>query len=47
MDFISDSLAAGKKIRMLNIVDFFSKECPVLLVASSLPSCRVIEALDR
>jgi len=47
IDFMSDSLASGKKIRMLNIVDIFSRECPAILVGSSLPSCRVVEALDR
>ncbi|MBS4163274.1 hypothetical protein PRO82_000574 [Candidatus Protochlamydia amoebophila] len=28
IDFMSDSLISGKKIRMLPIVDVFSRECP-------------------
>ncbi len=47
MDFMSDSLADGRKLRLLNIIDTFSRECPTMLVASSLPSKRVIDALDR
>ena len=46
MDFMSDGLASGKKIRMLNIVDIFSRECPAILIGSSLPTYRVIETLE-
>jgi len=46
MDFVSDSLNNGSKVRMLNIVDVFTKECPAIVVSSSLPSSKVISTLD-
>ncbi len=47
MDFVHDSLANGRKVRLLNIIDDFTCECLRIEVDSSLPSRRVIVALER
>jgi len=47
MDFVHDSLASGRKVRLLNIIDDFTIECLRIEVDSSLPSRRVIAALER
>ncbi len=47
MDFVSDSLADGRRLRCLNIVDDFTKECLAIEVDSSLPGCRVKAVLER
>lgn len=46
MDFVSDSCANGRKIRTLNILDLYARECIKIEVASSLPSSKVITILD-
>jgi len=46
MDFMSDSCANGRKIRTLNIIDLYARECIKIEVASSLPSSKVISILD-
>src|SRR5690606_20233536 len=46
IDFMSDSLWDGKKFRMLNIVDDHNREILVMEADTSLPSSRVIRALD-
>ena len=47
MDFVSDSLHNGRRIRILTVVDDLSKECPVLEVDHSLTGQRVTRVLDR
>ena len=47
MDFQHDLLATGQRIRTLNIVDDFSRECPAIEVDTSLPGARVVRVLDR
>lgn len=47
MDFMSDSCSNGRKIRTLNILDIYARECLQIEVASSLPSSKVISVLDR
>ena len=47
MDLMSDSLADGRRFRILNIVDDFSRECVAIEVDTSLPGARVIRVLDR
>ena len=47
MDFMSDSLASGRQIRLLNVVDDWSRECLVMEVDTSLPGARVARVLDR
>ena len=45
MDFMSDELFDGRRIRVLTIVDHFSRESPAILVDGSLGGRRVVEAL--
>ena len=45
MDFMSDELFDGRRIRLLTIVDHFSRESLVILVDGSLGGHRVVEAL--
>ena len=47
LDFVSDSLASGRGIRFLTLVDSFTRECPAIEVDSSLPSRRVTRILER
>jgi putative transposase len=47
MDFVSDSLANGRRFRTLNIVDDFSRECVAIEVDTSLTGGRVARVLDR
>jgi putative transposase len=47
MDFVSDGLSSGRRFRTLNIVDDFSRECPVIEVDTSLPGTRVVRVLER
>jgi putative transposase len=47
MDFIVDGLANGRMIRILSVVDAFTRECLVLEADTSLGSSRVTGALDR
>ncbi len=44
-DFVEDRTSDGRKYRMLNIVDEFSRECLAIKVARKLNSHSVIEAL--
>jgi putative transposase len=47
LDMMSDSLADGRRFRMLNIVDDFSRECVAIEVDTSLPGARVVRVLER
>jgi putative transposase len=47
MDFMGDTLAAGRTFRLLNIVDDFSRECVVIDSATSIPGTRVVRVLDE
>ena len=47
MDFVHDSLACGRKIRTLNIVDDFTRECLAIEVDHSIGGKRVIKVLER
>ena len=47
MDFQHDLLATGQRLRTLNIVDVFSRECPAIEVDTSLPGVRVVRVLVR
>jgi putative transposase len=47
MDFVHDQLATGQRIRTWSIIDNFTRECLALEVDTSLPSLRVIRALDQ
>lgn len=47
MDFVSDQLAGGRKLRMLTIVDDFTRQCLAVEVDTSLSGHRVCRVLDR
>ena len=47
MDFVSDSLAGGRTIRTLTLVDAYTRECLALEVDTSLPGARVRRVLER
>ena len=46
MDFVHDNIYDGKKLRILNIVDNFSKYCPAIGVRNSYKGTDVINTLD-
>ena len=47
LDFASDALATGRGIRVLAIVDAFTRECLALEVDTGLSSQRVTRSLDQ
>lgn len=47
MDFVSDQLANGRRFRVLNVVDDFSRECVLQVVDTSISGRRVVRALDQ
>jgi len=47
MDFMSDSLASGRKFRILNVMDDFNREALAIEVDISMPSQRVTRVLER
>jgi putative transposase len=47
MDFVSDTLGEGRTIRVLTIVDDYSKLCPAIEVDTSISGQRVSRVLDR
>lgn len=47
MDFMSDSLANGKRFRSLNIIDQYNRKCLEIGIGYSIPSREVIEILQR
>ncbi|MBU3662663.1 MAG: IS3 family transposase [Bacteroidetes bacterium] len=47
MDFMSDSLMDGRKFRTLNIIDDYNRECLSVDVEISIPTKRLIRALER
>ena len=47
MDFMSDTLWHGKRYRLLNIIDQYNREFLDVQIDTSLPSRRVVKALQR
>jgi putative transposase len=47
MDFLQDALASGRTIRLLSVIDVFTREALALEVDTSLPGSRVVRVLDR
>jgi putative transposase len=47
MDFMSDEFEDGRSLRLLNLVDDFTRESPAVEVGRSLPAARAIECLER
>lgn len=47
MDFVSDALESGRKVRCLTVVDDFTRECLAIEVDTSLPGLRVVRVLEK
>ena len=47
LDFISDQLASGRRFRVLNIVDDFTRECVGQIVDTSISGWRLSRYLDE
>jgi len=47
LDFLQDALASGRTIRLLSVIDVFTREALALEVDTSLPGSRVVRTLDR
>ena len=47
MDFVADSLANGRRVRLLNVVDDCTRQCLAAEPDTSLPGLRVARELDR
>lgn len=47
MDFMSDCLEDGRRIRTLNIIDQYNRMCLGIFIDFSMPSVKVIECLER
>lgn len=47
MDFMSDALLSGRKLRTLNIIDDFNRESLAIEIDTSLPAERVIRVLAQ
>lgn len=47
MDYVADGLIDGRKLRTLNIVDDYTRECLAIEVDTSLPGARVVVVLER
>ena len=47
MDFVAEALATGRRIRILNVVDDFTRECLAAETDTSLSGIRVARVLDR
>ncbi len=47
LDFLQDALASGRPIRLLSIIDVYTREALAREVDTSLPGSRVVRVLDR
>jgi len=47
IDFMSDALVDGRKVRLFNVIDDFNRESLAIEVDTSLPAMRVIRVLER
>jgi putative transposase len=47
MDFVHDTLGDGRVIRVLTVVDDFTRTCPLIAVDFALPAAHVIQLLDE
>jgi len=47
MDFLSDALVSGRRLRTLNIVDEYTREALAIEVDTSLPGLRVVRVLEQ
>jgi putative transposase len=47
LDFVQDALASGRKLRVLSVIDVFTREALALEVDTSLSGSRVVGVLER
>ncbi len=47
IDFMSDALWDGRKIRFLNVIDDFNRQVLLIATDTSIPSVKVIQCLDQ
>lgn len=47
IDFVQDALDDGRRFRILNVVDDFTRECLASVLDTSLSGLRVVRELDR
>jgi putative transposase len=47
LDFLSDALASGRRLRLLCVLDLFTREALAIEVDVSLPGQRVVAVLER
>ncbi len=47
MDFMSDFTAEGRRLRILTVVDDFTRYCGAIEVDTSIPGARVVQVLER
>jgi putative transposase len=47
LDFLHDTVASGRTIRLLSVLDVFTREALALEVDTSLPGSRVVRVLNR
>lgn len=47
MDFLQDGLGDGRRLRVLTLVDDYSRECLAIEVNTSLPGARVVQVLEQ
>lgn len=47
LDFLQDALASGRKLRVLSVIDVFTREALALEVDTSVPGSRVVRVLQR
>src|ERR1700709_215487 len=47
MDFMSDALQSGRKLRTFNLIDDFNREALAIEIDTSLPAERIIRVLDQ
>lgn len=47
LDFLHDTVASGRTIRLLSVIDVFTREALALEVDTSLPGSRVVRVLER
>jgi putative transposase len=47
MDFQFDTTAEGRTLKLLNIVDEYTRECPAIVVGRSIDADKVVATLDR
>ncbi len=47
LDFQFDTTACGRKLKLLNVIDEFTRECPAILVDRGIDADGVVAVLDR